>query len=105
MAADAPRLVVPCAPLEEARSLSNVSAKKLSDSLFCSLRTVDSGGDCTDASTFASPGALPTAALRVTRMWRPLSADDICCAVNSGGLLWIARPRAFAQPPADARAP
>ena len=102
--AAAPRLVVPWVPLEDARSLSSVSAKKLSDSLFWSLRIVDSGGDCTDASTFASLGAAPTDGLRVTRMPRPFSAAVSCWAANRGGLPWIAVPWMLARPRSKVRA-
>ena len=88
----------PTPPAWCARSLSSISAKKLSDGLFVSRISRDMGGESTLARTVASAGVTPARGFSRTAMWRASSASSRRAAANAGGFAWKPRPPSVNRP-------
>jgi hypothetical protein len=87
-ASRAPAAVVPSPPACAARSLSSISAKKLSEGLLVIAARRVIVGDWTVASTRASAGARPALAAPLTEISRRASAESSRAAANEGGFDW-----------------
>ena len=86
----APAAVVPAPPAWRARSLSRVSAKKLSDGVLVRRISRSIGGESTLASTRAAAGVRPARAFRRTVTPRASSASSRRAAAKAGGFAWKA---------------
>src|SRR3954468_14853740 len=86
--ARSPADVDPTPEASRPMSLSSVSAKKLSDSLFVSCTNVDIGGDSTEAISFASEGAGSRAAAWPGEIPSAFSVFLNTPAANVAGFDW-----------------
>ena len=93
MTTPTPAAVVPAPPNAAPRSLSSVSARKLSEGTLVSRMRSRIGGEATLARSWASAGALPAPLRPSTRMPSARRAFANCPAAAAAGLPSFEKPR------------